>query len=159
MYTYFEIAERSFCHLCTVCYSCYTVPSPSVDVGFATPGAVIYAGNNVTLNCGITLLEGVTDSDVTVSSSWTKDGAPFSGISGRVTLTPTTRLTITTYFTQLMYSPLSSSMDNGTYICITNVTPRQPQFFTGTNISDSMTLAVEGEMYHYHNCIWLTYNV
>ena len=118
-----------------------------MDVGFATPGAVTYAGNNVTLNCGISLLEGVTDRDVTVSSRWTKDGAPFSGVSGRVTLIPSRRFTGTSYFTVLMFSPLRSSMDNGTYICITTLTPRQPQFVTGTNTSDSMTLAVRGEVY------------
>ena len=117
-----------------------------MDVAFATPGAVTYAGNNVTLNCGITLLEGVTDSDVTVSSSWTKDGAPFSGVSGRVTLTSTTRLTSTTYFTQLMFSPLSSSMDNGTYVCSVTLTPQQPQFVTGTTQTDSMDLAIRGEI-------------
>ena len=117
-----------------------------MDVGFATPGAVTYAGNNVALNCGINLLEGVTDSDVTVSSSWTKDGVPFSGLSGRVTLTSTTRLTPTTYFTQLMFSPLSSSMDNATYVCSVILTPQQPQFVTGTTRTDSMDLAVIGEI-------------
>ena len=117
-----------------------------MGVGFATPGAVTYVGNNVTLNCGITLFGGVTDSDVTVSSSWTKNGAPFTGVGGRVTLTPGTRLTTTTYFTQLMFSPLSSSMDNGTYMCITTLTPRQSQFVTGNSASDSMALAVIGEI-------------
>ena len=117
-----------------------------MDVGFTTPGAVTYAGNNVILNCGIVLLGGVTDSDVTVNSRWTKDGAAFSGVSGRVTNTSTTRLTSTTYLSRLIFSPLSSSMDNGTYICITTLTPRQPQFVTGTNISDSITLAVRGEI-------------
>ena len=117
-----------------------------MDVGFATPGTVTYAGNNMTLNCGINLLEGVTDSDVTVSRSWTKDGAPFSGVSGRVTLTSTTRLTSTTYFTQLMFSPLSSSIDNGTYVCSVTLTPQQPQFVTGTTQTDSVPLAVIGEI-------------
>ena len=116
-----------------------------MDVGFATPGTVTYGGNNMTLNCGINLLEGVTESDVTVSSSWTKDGAPFSGVSGRVTLT-SARLTSTTYFTQLMFSPLSTSMDNGTYVCSVTLTPRQPQFVTGTTRTDSMDLAVIGEI-------------
>ena len=117
-----------------------------MDVAFATSGAVTYAGNNVALNCVITLLGGVTDSDVTVSSRWTKDGALFFGVSGRVTLTSTTRLTSTTYFTQLMFSPLSSSMDNGTYVCSVTLTPRQPQFVTGTTQTDSMDLAVRGEI-------------
>ena len=97
-----------------------------MDVDFATPGAVTYTGNNVTLNCGITLLGGVTDSDVTVNSRWTKDGTPFSGVSGRVTNTSSIRITGTSYIAELMFSPLSSSMDNGTYMCITTLTPRQP---------------------------------
>ena len=130
--------------MCILLFS-YAVPSPTVFIDFATPGAVTYAGNSVTLNCGISLLGGVTDSDVTVSSRWTKDGAPFSGVSGRVTLTSTTRLTSTTYFTQLMFSLLSSSMDNGTYMCNVTLTPRQPVFITGTDTSNSMNLAVQGE--------------
>ena len=134
-------------NICHSYYSCYAVPSPTVVIDFATPGAVTYAGNNVTLNCGITLLGGVTDSDVTVSSRWTKDGATFSGVSGRVTLTSTTRLTSISYLSQLIFSPLSSSMDNGTYMCITTLTPRQPQFVTGTSTSDSLNLAVIGEVY------------
>ena len=127
-----------------MCIFSYTVPPPTVV--FETPGSVTYAGNNVTLTCVINLNGRVTDSDVTVNSRWTKDGAPFSGVSGRVTLTPATRITSTAYFTQLMFSPLSSSMDNGTYMCIATLTPRQPQFVTGNNANDSRTLAVEGEI-------------
>ena len=118
-----------------------------MDVDSVTPGAVTYAGNNVTLRCVITLLGGVTDNDVTVSSRWTKDGVPFAGVSGRVILTPSQRFTGTSYFTQFMSSPLSSSMDNGTYMCIATLTPRQPEFVTGTNTSDSIALAVIGETY------------
>ena len=148
-------------NICHSYHSCYTVPSSTVVIDFSTPGAVIYAGNNVTLNCGINLLGEVTDSDVTVSSRWTKDGAPFSGVSGRVTLTPSDRITSISYVTRLMFSPLSSSMDNGTYVCITTLTPRQPQFVTGANTSGLFTLAVEGEIYllpyvALHICIWLS---
>ena len=116
-----------------------------MDVDSVTSEAATYAGNNMTLRCVINLLQGVTDTDVTVSSRWTKDGAPFSGVSGRVTLTPT-RITGATYFTQLMFYPLSSSMDNGTYICITTLIPRQPQFVNSTSTSDSVTLAVRGKI-------------
>ena len=128
------------------CSSFYTVPSPTVDVDFATPGVVTYAGNNVTLRCLITLLGGVTDSDVTVSSMWTKDGTPFTGVNDRVIFTPSQRFTGTSYFTVLMFSPLSSSMDNGTYVCMATLTPKETQFVTGTDTSDSMSLAVRGKI-------------
>ena len=134
------------CFRCAYCYFSYTVPSPTVFIDFESPGAVTYAGNNVTLNCGTNLLGGVRDSDVTVNSRWTKDGAPFSGVSGRVTLTPTNRVTSISYITRLMFSPLSSSTDNGTYMCITTLTPQQPQFVTGNNANDSRTLTVKGEI-------------
>ena len=127
-----------------MCIFSYTVPSPTVVI--ETPGAVTYAGNNVTLNCFINLVGRVTDSDVTASSRWTKDGAPFTGVSGRVTLTPATGVLSIAYRTQLMFSPLSSSMDNGTYMCIATLTPQQPQFVTGSNANDSRTLDVEGEI-------------
>ena len=138
--------------MCILLFS-YTVPSPTVSIDFATPGAVTYAGNSVTLNCVTNLLGGVTDSDVTVNSRWTKEGVPFSGVSGRVTLIPSTRITSISYITRLMFSPLSSSMDNGTYLCITTLTPRQPQFVTGIDTSNSMNLAVKGEVTQLMTCI------
>ena len=141
-----HIVKRRFVtHVYTACCTCYTVPSPIVVI--ETPGAVTYAGNNVTLNCATNLVGRVTDGDVTVNSRWTKDGVPFSGVSGRVTLTLATRISRIAYVTRLMFSPLSSSMDNGTYMCITTLTPQQPQFVTGNNANDSRTLTVEGEIY------------
>ena len=122
----------------------YAVPPPTVFI--ENPGAVTYAGNNVTLTCLINLAGRVTDSDVTVNSRWTKNDTLFTDISGRVTLTPATKITSISYRTRLMFSPLSSSMDNGTYMCIATLTPRQPQFVTDSNANDSRTLAVRGEI-------------
>ena len=140
--------KKKICHSCIYCllYTYYTVPSPSVVIEFATPGADTYAGNNVTLICGTNFVGRVTDQDVTVNSRWAKNGTPFSGVNARVTLTPTNKITRISYVTRLMFSPLSSSMDNGTYMCITTLTPRQPQFVTGKNANESRTLAVEGEI-------------
>ena len=123
-----------------------TVPSPDVQVGFSTLGAVTYAGNNVTLICAIDLEGGVTDSDVTVSSMWTKDGTTFTGVSGRVTISNQQRVTGTVFVRQLVFSPLSSSMDNGTYECVVTLTPRRPQFVTATMGSGMRSLAVQGEV-------------
>ena len=96
------------------------------------PAAVTYAGNNVNLRCGVTLLGGVTDSDVRVNVTWTKNGAMFSGISGRVTIREET-VTNTVLYNQLQFSPLSSSMDNGSYVCMVTVTPVQQQFVVGAS--------------------------
>ena len=68
----------------------------------------------MSLNCAIDLEGGITDSDVIVSSTWTKDGAAFTGVGSRVTVSNQQRQTGDDFLRQLMFSPLSFSMDNGT---------------------------------------------
>ena len=121
----------------------FTVPPPTVTVDFSTRGVVTYAGNNVTLNCAINLEGGVTDSDVTVSSMWTKNGAAFTGVSGRVTISNQLRVTSTVFLRQLVFSPL---IDNGTYACVVTLTPMRQQFVTTVMGSSSISLAVQGEV-------------
>ena len=75
----------------------YAVPTPDVKFDLTSPDTISTAGETVTLNCRITLLGGVTDSDVVVNSTWTKDGAVFSGVSGRVTLPPQTGVNSTLF--------------------------------------------------------------
>ena len=137
--------------LCSCLY--FTVPSPGVTVAFSTRGVVTYAGNNVTLNCDINLQGEVTDSDVTVTSMWTKDDAAFTSVSGRVTIPNRIRINSASFLRQLVFSPLSSSMDNGTYKCVVTLTPREPEFVTAGMGSGSILLAVQGEIrenFHEH---------
>ena len=122
----------------------YAVPTPDVKFDLTSSDTTPPAGETVTLNCRITLLGGVTDSDAVVNSTWTMDGAVFSGVSGRVTLTPQTRVNSTLFITQLVFSPLSSSMDNGTYTCVVTVTPLQTEFVIGAMGLGSITLSVRG---------------
>lgn len=124
----------------------FIVPSPDVTVDFSTPGVVTYAGNDVTLVCAIDLEGGVTDSDVTVSSMWTKDVAAFTGVSGRVAVGNQMRQTSSVFTRRLVFSPLSSSMDNGTYACVVTLTPMRQQFVTTVMGSGSISLAVQGEV-------------
>ena len=123
----------------------FIVPSPDVTVDFSTRGVVTYAGNSVTLNCAIDLEGGVTDSDVTVSSMWTKNDATFTGVSGRVTVRNQTRQTSSVFTRRLVFSPLSS-MDNGRYACVITLTPLRQQFVTTVMGSRSIPLAVQGEV-------------
>ena len=103
----------------------------------------------MTLNCRITLLGGVTDSDAVVNSTWTKDGAAFSGVSGRVTLPPQIRVNSTLFIAQFVFSPPSSSMDSGIYTCAVTVTPSQPEFVSEAMGSGSITLSVRGLLVRY----------
>ena len=108
------------------------------------PAAVTYAGNNVNLRCTATLSGVVIGTDVRVNITWTKNGATFSGISGRVTIHNET-VTSTIFYNQLQFSPLSSSMDNGRYVCNVTVTPVQQQFVIGASGEGSMILNVIGK--------------
>ena len=92
------------------------------------------------------MLGGVTDSDVVVNSTWTKDGAVFSGVSSRVTVLPQIRVNSTVFFSQLVFSPSSSSMDSGTYTCVVTLTSLQPELVTGAMRSKSITLSVRGKV-------------
>ena len=120
------------------------VPPPAVQFDLTSPDTISIAGETVTLNCRITLLGGATDSDVVVNSTWTKDGAVFSGVSGCVTLPPQTRVNSTLFIAQLVFSPPSFSMDSGIYTCVVTVTPSQPEFAIGTMGSGSINLSARG---------------
>ena len=108
------------------------------------PAAVTYAGNNVNLRCTVTLSGVVIGTDVRVNITWTKNGAPFSGISGRVTMRGET-VASTISYNQLQFSPLSSTMDNGTYVCNVTLTPVQQQFVIGASGTGSVDLNVIGK--------------
>ena len=123
---------------------CFPVPVPMVEANINPFRAVTYAGNNVNLRCTATLSGVMIGTDVRVNITWTKNGAPFSGISGRVTVHEEI-FSPTIFYNQLQFSPLSSSMDNGTYLCNVTVTPVQQQFVIGTAGTGSMDLNVVGK--------------
>ena len=130
------------------------VPLPDVQFDLSSPDTISTAGETVTLNCRITLLGGVTDSDVVVNSTWTKDGAAFSGVSGRVTLPPQTRVNTRVFIAQLVFSPPSSSMDSGIYICVVTLTSPRPGFVTGAVRSELITLSVRGNIIGFARQSW-----
>ena len=123
---------------------CFSVPVPMVEVNINPLGAVTYAGNNVNLRCTATLSGVMIGTDVQVNITWTKKCVPFSGISGRVTVHEE-MVSSTVFYNQLQFSPLSSSMDNGTYLCMVTVTPVQQQLVMGASGAGSMALNVVGK--------------
>lgn len=132
----------------------YAVPPPDVRFDLTSPDAITYTGNSITLNCKIILLGRVTDSDVAVNSTWTKDGAVFSGVSGRVTLRTQIQVNSTVFLSQLVFSPSSSSMDSGTYTCVVTLTSLQPELVTGATRSKSITLSVRGKVLGLLDNLW-----
>ena len=127
----------------TVCiYVLFSVvPSPTVQVSFASPATAPYAGNSFILNCTIMLTEGIRDSDLRVNSTWTKNGVMFTDGS-RIIINETSSLSGITFYSMLVFSSLSTR-DNGTYECV--VTLSSPhEFVAGAMVSDSISLDVEG---------------
>ena len=117
-----------------------------MSVGISPPGTVPYVGNNFTLSCTIVLNGGITDSDVMVTNRWTKNGTVFSGVPGRVTFPPEQKTTSSVFIRTVMFSPLSFSMDNGTYACEVTLTPIRAQFVNSPSMSQSMSLTVRGKI-------------
>ena len=122
----------------------YAVPTPDVKFDLTSSDTTPPAEETVTLNCRITFLGGVTDSDAVVNSTWTKDDAVFTGVSGRVTLPPQTSVNTRVFITQLVFSLPSSSIDSGTYTCVVTVTPLQTEFVIGAMGSGSINLSARG---------------
>ena len=125
---------------------CFAVPVPTVQVEIDPFDAVPYAGNNVSIRCRVTLLGGVIGTDVRFSNMWTKNGTVFSDIPGRVKVHEEFRtFARNIFYYELQFSPLSSSVDNGTYMCNVTVIPVQQQFVIGTAGAGSMVLNVIGK--------------
>lgn len=134
---------------------CFPVPVPTVEVEINPFDTIPYAGNNVSMRCTVTLTGGVIGTDVRFTSTWTKNGTAFSDIPGRVTVREEFQtFNRKIFYNQVQFSPLSSSMDNGTYVCMVTVTPVQQRFVIGTAGEGSMILNVIGKnwvcTYNYH---------
>jgi len=91
---------------------------------------------------------GVTNSHVMVNSTWYKNSTAFSPVNGRIKLlrqAPSANGTVHSW--ELMFSPLSSSKDNGIYGCMVTLTSQLQGVVFSTRSSGSlMTLAVKGDI-------------
>jgi len=105
------------------------VPRPTVAV-YSTHGNTAYAGRNETLRCEAILLGGVTVNDVRVNFTWMKNNSIIYAVINRVKV-PQTTVNGSELQSELVFSPLSSSLDNGTYTCMVNLIPRGQMFAMG----------------------------
>ena len=138
---------------CTL-LSYLTVPRPTV-VLYSTHGNTAYAGRNEALRCEANLLGGVTVNDVRVSFTWMKNNSVIYAVFNRVKV-PQTTVNGTELQSELVFSPLSSSLDNGTYTCVVNLIPRDQMFAMGAVGSNITKLLVASELVrgvvHYYSC-------
>ena len=134
---------------CTL-LSYLTVPRPTV-VLYSTHGNTAYAGRNEALRCEANLLGGVTVNDVRVSFTWMKNNSVIYAVFNRVKV-PQTTVNGTELQSELVFSPLSSSLDNGTYTCVVNLIPRDQMFAMGAIGSNVTELLVASELVHYYSC-------
>ena len=114
-------------------------------VVYSTHGNTAYAGRNETLRCEATLLGGVTLNDVRVNFTWMKNNSMIYAVINRVKVQQTT-VDGTELQSDLMFSPLSSSLDNGTYTCVANLIPRDQMFAMGAIGSHVTELLVASKL-------------
>ena len=108
----------------------------------STYGNTAYAGRNETLRCEAILLGGVTVDDVRVNFTWMKNNSVIYAVINRVKV-PQTTVNSTELQSELVFSPLSSSLDNGTYTCMVNLVPRDQMFAMGAIGSNVTELLVD----------------
>ena len=114
-------------------------------VVYSTHGNTAYAGRNETLRCEATLLGGVTLNDVRVNFTWMKNNSMIYAVINRVKVQQTT-VDGTELQSDLMFSPLSSSLDNGTYKCVVNLTSQDKKFVVGAMKSVEKKLLVASKL-------------
>ena len=132
------------------------VPSPRVAI-HSTHVDTAYAGRNETLRCEATLSGGVTVNDVQVNFTWMKNNSVISdpSVIDRIrVLQP--MVNGSELQSKLVFSPLSSSLDNGTYKCVVNLTSQDKKFVVGAMKSVEKKLLVASKLVrgviHYYSC-------
>ena len=139
-------ATSSFLSLCTV-------PEPTirftgrvvspVDLSSTT----LYSGTVFNLNCVVELVKEV-DTNLSVLTDWTKDGAAISSETGHISVdieAAHNSSVVYVYESNVDFDPLGnagSGGDGGTYTC--SVTVESSEFTSGTTASDTQTITVEG---------------
>ena len=140
-----------------ICYSlkfCFcTVPEPTIRFTGRVVSQVnlssvtLYSGTVFNLTCVVELVKEV-DTNLSVLTVWTKDGAAISSDTGHISVdTEAFRKTsvVYVYDNDVDFDPLSnagSGGDGGTYTC--SVTVESSEFTSGTTASDTQIITVEG---------------
>ena len=130
----------------------HTVPPPTITFSGQLVSPVdlcstLYAGTVFTLTCEVSLVQEV-DTSVTISTSWSKDGANLSG-SDRISvdgMASQSGNTTYMYGSDLVFTPLSNQHsvgDDGNYMCTATV--QDSTYITGSDNSGTEMIAVEGQ--------------
>ena len=114
----------------------YTAPPPDVSAMIVNAPNILYSGLNVTLQCNV-MLVGVTDTHVTLSVQWLKNGRFFTDCSPH-------KISDSNFQCDTELSYLSYKSDNGSYSC--RVTSQSQSNFLSTQsaTSNDVPLQVKG---------------
>ena len=131
-------------------YHPVTVPAPTITftgrlVSPVAPSATLYSGTVFTLTCVVELVPQV-DTNVTVLTSWTKNGSTINNTSRISVDSEAAKITSSEYWSDVVFDPLSNMEldgDSGDYTCSAQV--RNDTYITGSSAADTQTLAVESE--------------
>ena len=102
-------------------------------------------GLNLDFVCRLELDHAV-DSELIVTSFWTKDSIPVTTDSPRLTVTEPVRVQESpqVFESVIMFRTLDDRVDSGTYNCSLVIQAANNTFIAGTTTSVSMELTVEG---------------
>ena len=93
------------------------------------------------------------DTNVTVLTSWTKNDTDLNGTSRISVDSEATLITTSAYGSDVMFSPLRGSGDDGNYTCSAEVS--DSEYITGSSSSRTQAISVEGQyiLYISHNVL------
>ena len=94
-------------------------------------------------------LDLAVDSNLLVTSSWTKDGSPISSDGSRLTISDPERVQESPLMFEsvLMFRTLDASVDSGNYGCMLVIQAVDDRFINGTTTTVSMGITVEGRVW------------
>ena len=123
-------------------YVSLVVPQPTIEVGAVQSGPYL-AGMLAELRCSVTL-DDTVDTQVSVDVAWRRNGGELSE-TVRVRSLPARMVGGSRYDALLQFSTLSSSVDSGSYMCISTVFPMESRdYITNTTQTTSFSFSVAG---------------
>ena len=129
---------------------CISLPFVSIEV---TPSStdILYTGDTIVLICTFEHDIVSSNSILSVTSQWTRNSKPLSGINNSRIMTDFIANNSTSFMNTLNISNLDSASDNGEYVCVANITVTD-ESLRHTTVTATSSYNITGR-FQFHNFI------